>query len=1006
MVAMWKLVPPPPLTPFVPTPAQRAVLDVRPGVTLVVGGPGTGKTRALVEAVLTRVRAGIPLGEIAVLAGSRQAAQALRRDVVGRLGSAQTSPVFTTVHGLALGILRQQQPPDEEPWALLRGPQQEERIRDLLEGSSTPWPDGLRGALGTTGFARQLREVLARTRQRSLDEEDLRRLAAERGDATLASVADFLGEYLTIGDLEHTLDYAELVFRVRLLLRDDGPAASLVSQFRAIVVDDAHDLDPAQLALLTDIARLGVSTVAFADPSQLVSTFRGADAGALEGLLSVGPSRLVTLGESMRHCVEVGAALEALRRRLPRQPLEPELTFAAGAPGEVTVSVHDSWPAEVAHVADRLRRAAADGEQWSDMAVITRAGRAQLAPFASALARLGIPVEVAADELVVADDEVAAALLAALAVAATGVPPDDDTAAALLASPLGGLDALQLRRARRDAGELALFDWALGVEPGSRWEGVRALATALDGVAKSLTDGGAVGEALWSLWTSGGLPERLRQEALDGSRTAHRHLDAVVELFERAAREPVRRGRFGAQTFIRALEGEEIPADTGRESTLSGRGVQLTTAHRAKGREWARVCVVGVQEGRWPRATPGALLLDPGILLDGLPPTVAEHIQQERRLFALACSRARTHLHVSAVDGTDEQPSRFVSELGVDPQSVLGLPERPLTAPALVGELRRVLADEQAPTVARRGAALRLATLARRQVASASPDRWWGARQLEPPTRSDGQVRLSGSALADLLACPRQYYLRRRVGADADHGFAASFGTMLHRLAQEAQAEELDLEAMRARLDERWDTLEFAAPWQATAERRAADEVLERLARWLELHRDTLVGQEEAFEVPVTVGRHQVVLQGTVDRLDVVDTDDGPRLRVIDFKTTRKPPTAAELAGHVQLGLYQLAAAEGAFESLAPGVRAVEAPALLLLRIDQSGLPRVAEQSTLQARPTLGDEPLVVGPSWMHDRLAEAAELLERGDFPAIEGPQCRLCSFRASCPVWTEELS
>ncbi|WP_231979089.1 hypothetical protein [Tessaracoccus coleopterorum] len=80
----------------------------------------------------------------------------------------------------------------------------------------------MRLALGTRAFARQLREVLARARQFSLDSEGLAALAGDAGDPLFASVAAFMEGYLTVGDFSGTLDYSELVYRTRLLLTERG----------------------------------------------------------------------------------------------------------------------------------------------------------------------------------------------------------------------------------------------------------------------------------------------------------------------------------------------------------------------------------------------------------------------------------------------------------------------------------------------------------------------------------------------------------------------------------------------------------------------------------------------------------------------------------------------------------------------------------------------------------------------------------------------------------------
>ncbi len=97
------------------------------------------------------------------------------------------------------------------------------------------------------------------------------------------------------------------------------------------------------------------------------------------------------------------------------------------------------------------------------------------------------------------------------------------------------------------------------------------------------------------------------------------------------------------------------------------------------------------------------------------PLTARELLQEERRLFYVACTRARSRLVVTAVASADddgEQPSRFLAELGVPVERIDGRPERPLSLAGLVGELRRTVAHPETPEPLRGAAAKRLATLA------------------------------------------------------------------------------------------------------------------------------------------------------------------------------------------------------------------------------------------------------------------------------------------------------
>ncbi len=128
--------------------------------------------------------------------------------------------------------------------------------------------------------------------------------------------------------------------------------------------------------------------------------------------------------------------------------------------------------------------------------------------------------------------------------------------------------------------------------------------------------------------------------------------------------------------------------------------------------------VAGVQEGAWPDVRRRGSLLEPDRLgrigLSELPPTAAR-IAEERRLFYVACTRARHRLVVTAVAGTEgegDQPSRFLAELGVPVRANPGRPRRPLTFAALVAELRRTATDPEAAPSLRDAAASRLARLA------------------------------------------------------------------------------------------------------------------------------------------------------------------------------------------------------------------------------------------------------------------------------------------------------
>lgn len=615
---------------------------------------------------------------------------------------------------------------------------------------------------------------------------------------------------------------------------------------------------------------------------------------------------------------------------------------------------------------------------------------------------------------------------------------DTETALTLLTSPLAGMDAADLRRlgrALRDeeraagnalpppSDELLARALAeperLAVHDPVYARGAQRLGALLGKARQRLADGGSAEEALWDLWEGTPWPGRLERAARRGGaagRNADRDLDAVCALFATAARAEERTGGRGALNFLEEIDAEDIAADTLTRRAVRPDAVRLMTAHRSKGLEWRLVVVAGVQEGLWPDLRRrGSLLEADRIGRDGLaePLTPGALLAEERRLFYVAATRARERLVVTAVkapadDG--DQPSRFLTELGVEPKDVTGRPRRPLSVAALVAELRATTVDPRVSDTLREAAARRLARLAaladddgRPLVPSAHPYRWWG--MFEPteskvPLRNrDQPVVLSGSALDQLAnTCALQWFLGREVKADAPATVAQGFGNVVHVLADEVASGHTpaDLAVLMERLDSVWNALAFDAPWKSAQEKANARVALERFLKWHVMDRTgrTPVASEHDFDVTLEAGEVEVRIRGQMDR---VETDAEGRAYVVDFKTGKQPVSSAEVERHPQLAVYQLAVREGAVDEAFDGVRP-EPGGAELVQLRQ-GAPKRDGGETLpkvQAQEPLEGE-------WVGDLLATAAGKVLDERFTPNAGQHCSHCAFRASCSAQPE---
>ena len=204
------------------TSAQAEVVAAASGSARAIWSAGRARARPRGGGRGGQVQVGVPLSRLVVLTGSRSAAQHLRARIVAALGRTQRGLQVTTVHGWCQQLLHRFEDPEHPMPRLLSAPEQELRVRELLVGRGPQsWPESLRPALGTRGFAREVRAILARARQLGLDPADVAAAgrAAERPE--WVAVAEFFNEYLDVLDAEGVIDYAELVHRARLLLTDE-----------------------------------------------------------------------------------------------------------------------------------------------------------------------------------------------------------------------------------------------------------------------------------------------------------------------------------------------------------------------------------------------------------------------------------------------------------------------------------------------------------------------------------------------------------------------------------------------------------------------------------------------------------------------------------------------------------------------------------------------------------------------------------------------------------------
>ncbi|SEQ02996.1 ATP-dependent helicase [Lentzea albida] len=1005
------------------------------GFVRVLGGPGTGKTTLLAElAAHVVLEGGADPENVLVLTANRRASVALRAQITSLLTghlSAIREPLVRTVHSYAFAVLRNQAVLlGEPPPRLLSGPDQDAMVRELLAGDvemgAVKWPERLRPALELPGFAHELRDLLLRAAERGLGPEDLVELGERHGRDEWVAAGRFGAQYEAVNLLSGmdsatayapAYDAAELVSSAyAAFVNDEDLLFAERRRVRYLLVDDAQHLDPMQYSLVRTLGSGAARFVLAGDPDQAIFTFRGAD----PEILRDAGGETVVLRQSHRMMPEIRDAVARLAARLPGAS-PARVVDPVDGEGSVQVRLLASSAQEATWVADQLRRShLADEVPWSRMAVVVRSATLSLPVLQRALLAAGIPVSVSSDELPLAQQPAVRPLLALVRAAAVPGSLDEDTAAMLLSSSYGGADPLALRRLRRGLRRLEMAaggDRPSGellvevVETADRLAALedaeslpaRRIGRLLSLARKAIEAGKSVEVVLWDLWTESGLQERwVGQSARRGmpGMQADRDLDAIVALFEAAAKYVDRLPGSGVAGFADYLESQRIVGDTLAASAPTGEAVSVLTAHSAAGREWEVVAVPGVQEGSWPDLRLRGTVLGVERMVDvlaGLEPSVsavAPILAEERRLLLVAASRARSKLLISAVRGEDEQPSRFLDEIesSAEDERKLHRPQRGLVLGELVGELRRVVCSDSEDPDRRSRAAVQLARLAEAGVPGAHPESWYGLAEVSvdaPLWTEDQKVSVTPSTIEVITKCPLRWVVERHGGQDPAE-LASVTGTLVHALAQ-AAASGADSAQLRVKLDEAWAAVDAGAPWFSRRERMRVEKMLDTFLAWLTMSRGQLtqvaVEEEMVVEVPKRDGGPWLQVRGRVDRLE---RDEDGRPIVIDLKTGKSPVSKESAQEHPQLAVYQLASSLGGFTHIGLGSEPGGARLLYVAKEDKKTGAVERTQAPLDEQGVQAWLEVVQG----------AAESVLGPEYTARENADCDRCPARTTCPV------
>ncbi|HET7451845.1 MAG TPA: ATP-dependent helicase [Thermoanaerobaculia bacterium] len=619
---------------------QREVVFAGDGPVLVIAGAGSGKTRTLVYRVSRLIESGVDPSKILLLTFTNKAAREMMRRVEALLTIDTRKMAGGTFHAVGNRLLRQYgERIGLSPHFTILDP---EDARELLEASTSdlriatldrrfPKGDVLLDLYSfTINTGKKLSDVLAERAPHFLPLQE--------------EIVRVFGRYLERKKGARACDYDDLLLHWKTLLDAEGGAA-LAGRFRHVLVDEYQDTNRLQGEIVDGMARGHGNVTVVGDDAQSIYAFRGASFENIIGFPERYPAaQTFRLTTNYRSVPEILALANASIAKNVRQ-FEKELT-AVRPPGAIpgVVPLPDAFD-QARFVAQRILEWRDEGEKLSDCAVLYRS-HYQAMELQMELTRRSIPYEIRSGIRFFEQRHVKD-VLAFLRVL---VNPRDEISwkRALKIFPRVGertaagiWEAIGESRDPLEAFRRGDFS-GLGRGAESALAPFRKLLGRLDTPSMRNAPSDGIREVVDSVYR-------------DFARAKFANGDARLDDLEQFAQ-----FASGYASLPDFLDEVSLYNELSGEDTVAGlpedERVVLSSIHQAKGLEWRRVAIIGLSEGRFPNYRASA---------------TDEGLEEERRLFYVACTRAKDELLLTypmlARDrySTDVilEASRFVAEL-------------------------------------------------------------------------------------------------------------------------------------------------------------------------------------------------------------------------------------------------------------------------------------------------------------------------------------------------------
>ena len=627
---------------------QREAVYHTDGPLLILAGAGSGKTRVLTHRIAYLIgERGVNPWNILAITFTNKAAEEMRQRVDKLVGFGAESVWVSTFHSACVRILRRfiDRLGYENHFTIYDTDDQKTLIKEVCRKVD----------VDTKVFKeRSLLSAISSAKNEMILPDEFELNAG--GDFAKMKIAKVYREYEAQMKANNALDFDDLLVKtVQLLQTQPDVLESYQERFRYIMVDEYQDTNTVQFQLVSLLAGKYKNLCVVGDDDQSIYKFRGANIRNILDFEHEFPdAKVIKLEQNYRSTGNIlNAANSVIANNRGRK--EKSLWTENGEGELIRLRQFDTAFDEADFIGEDIKSAVRQGGSYNDSAVLYRTN-AQSRLLEEKFIAMNIPYKIVGGVNFYARREIKD-LLAYLKTIDNG--RDDVAVRRIINVPKRGIGLTTINRIQESATERGIGFYEALLAPGLI-AGVGRSATKLDSFAalieyfKTLAEEMSITDLLQEVIEKTGYIESLENEDKEEAKTRKENIDELISkaaTYEESCQDKDEKATLSGFLEEVALVADIDSLDEDQEYVV------LMTLHSAKGLEFPRVYLAGMEDGLFP----GYMSINAGD---------REELEEERRLCYVGITRAEQELTLTSarrrmVHGeTQYNPmSRFVKEI-------------------------------------------------------------------------------------------------------------------------------------------------------------------------------------------------------------------------------------------------------------------------------------------------------------------------------------------------------